>query len=335
MNLLGFLLLMTPIFSIMAYNYGKHEPGKHEPGKHEPGKHEPGKLMYTHKNGTIEYIDLFKPQDFHDMDVYKFLIALSIANMLVILFISRLLYKEVQDNSHSSASTSSSSTSSSNDDYTSEDEIVYESQYFDKLEEIPDKVLSTEELDIIGSHHLIEETPKGLVVISYNVDTETFEYYTDKLSDISYEILDTVARLFTITFDCKQICVNYRKEIQEGENRMLSDIEYDNMMKERDADTNPGKDKERSVFAKFKSYNNKNGNNVVKKYYIIPEKANKFKYKGKLLDYEKLIKKPTEDESKKNIKQVSYSDFKQLQEANSNLEKEYIHVEDVTKLKDD
>ena len=55
--------------------------------------------------------------------------------------------------------------------------------------------------------------------------------------------------------------------------------------------------------------NKKNGNNLTKKYYIITEKANKFKYKGKMADYEKLINKEKQEESEKNVKQISYADF--------------------------
>jgi hypothetical protein len=276
-----------------------------------------GKIMYMHNNGTIEEINFLKPIFFYDLinnvtmyDIGKVLMALVFSNILIILFISRLLYvnKRVEDNSDCETS------SEYDDEDEDEDEaVVYESQYFDQLEEMPDKELTLDELKTIGYHRLIEDTPKGMINMGYNVETETFEYYTDKFTDISYEILDTVARLFTITFQCKQICVNYRKEIEDGENKMLSEIEYDNMMKEKEADKEEN-EKERSVFAKFKSYNKKDGNNVSKKYYIIIEKSNKFKYKGKLIDYDKLIKKESQEETKKNVKQISYADFKKLQE---------------------
>jgi hypothetical protein len=296
-----------------------------------------GKIMYMHKNGTIEEINLFKTGFFYDLinndimyDIGKVLIAFAFANIIIMFFISRILYGNKREEDDSDYET----TSEYEEDEEDEDEVVYESQYFDQLEEMPDKELTPEELKPIGSHRLIEETPKGTINMGYNVDTDTFEYYTDKFTDISYEILDTVARLFTITFHCKQICVNYRKEIEEGENKMLSEIEYDNMMKEKEAEKQEGKEKERSVFAKFKSYNKKNGNNVSKKYYIITEKANKFKYKGKLLDYEKLMKKESQEELNKNVKQISYADFKKLQE-DMKIQQEYIYVEENVTLESD
>jgi hypothetical protein len=322
MNLLSFFLLMSPCILTMA------SPGVDKVIQNS------GKIMYMHKNGTIEEINFFKTGIFYDLinndtmyDVCKFLVAFVCANIIVLFLISRKLYgNKKEEDISDDESNSEYEYDEDDDDDDDDDDVVYESQYFDQLEEMPDKELTSEELKSIGSHRLIEETPKGTINMGYNVDNDTFEYYTDKFSDISYEILDTVARLFTITFQCKQICINYRKEIEEGENKMLSEIEYDNMIKEKEADSKE-KEKERSVFAKFKTYNKKNGNNVAKKYYIITEKSNKFKFKGKLADYEKLIKKESQEESNKNVKQISYADFKKLQE-DMKLQQEYIYVEE-------
>jgi hypothetical protein len=195
------------------------------------------------------------------------------------------------------------------------DVVPYESQYFKQLDEMPDKLLDTDELAVIGENVLIEDTPKGQVYMLYNTGTETFDYYTDKVVDITYEMLDTVARLFAITFRCKQICVNYKEELQKGERNMLSEIEFDQLKKELAEKNLTSTTKERSVFAAYKSYNKKTGNNVEKKYYILTEKANRFKYKGKISEYEQSIKKKTDEESTlaDSIK-ISYSEFKRLQQ---------------------
>jgi hypothetical protein len=65
---------------------------------------------------------------------------------------------------------------------------------------------------------------------------------------------------------------------------------------------------EGSVFASFKSYNKKSGNNVDKKYYVITDKANRFKYKGKIIDYEKI--RDAAKEKKETCKNISYCDYK-------------------------
>jgi hypothetical protein len=202
------------------------------------------------------------------------------------------------------------------------EEVKYESQYFKQLEDLPEKELSPEELAVISQHVLMEETPKGLVYMSYNAETQTFNYYTDKFVDVPYDILDTVARLFAVTFLCKQVCVNYREEVEKGEQNMLSEIEFDTLKKElEERNLVNNSNKERSVFASFKKYNKKNGNNVEKKYYIVTEKANRFKYKGKISDYERELKKladtdaDADAETKPNCVNISYSEFKRLQQA--------------------
>ena len=80
MQLLGLLLLMSPFISVMAYNDGLQNSRT---------------LFYTHKNGTIEDISVFKKDLFYDLSMYNistFLLALAVANMLIMLFISRMLY---------------------------------------------------------------------------------------------------------------------------------------------------------------------------------------------------------------------------------------------------
>ena len=256
------------------------------------------------------------------------IISFSISGLIVSLFISHKLYgmdrSDDNDNDNDNdndSNDSNSSVSNSNDDDVSDSDIVpYESQYFAELDAMPEKELSKEELrTVIEGKFLTEETPKGGVTIYYNVEQGSFEYYTDKFSDITYEILDTAARLFTITFDCKQICVNYKEELRNGECNMLSEIEYDKMVSEKKKADENGKDgKERSVFASFKSYNKKSGNNVDKKYYVITEKANRFKYKGKMSDYEKTLNKPVDDTKKTGIN-ISYSEYKHLCESSKHL----------------
>ena len=200
------------------------------------------------------------------------------------------------------------------------EDVKYEGQYFQQLEDLPENELSAEELAVISEHVLMEETPKGMVYMSYNAEMQTFDYYTDKFVDVTYEILDTVARLFAITFLCKQVCVNYREEVQKGEQNMLSEIEFDKLKKELEERNriNATNNKERSVFATYKTYNKKNGNNVEKKYYIVTEKANRFKYKGKISDYEKLQQKAAAETNPKGIN-ISYSEFKRLQQAQEQM----------------
>lgn len=308
------------------------------------GSENTGKLLYTFDNGTTIEISMFKEDYnitrfiggidyFYQQNIIILIVICSwISLIIAITFTANILYGDnYYIDKHAVNYCNSSDDSeciSSDDEENKENKDNYESQYFDKLDEMSEKTLTTEDMDYITKQTLVEETPKGLVKMTYNKDTETFEYYTDKFSEITYEILDTIARLFAITFDCKHLCVNYRKEVENGENRMLSEIEHDKILKdiEEQNKNDNTENKQRSVFATFKTYNKKNSNNSSKKYFVITEKANRFKFKGKLHVSEENEQNGKEQKDndkldKNKIKQITYSDYKILQEQMDNISK--------------
>ena len=292
-----------------------------------------GQVIYHYTNGTVVRMSLFKAgygpdgllTSFHkfleisDTVLFTFLMG----GGLVFTFLAYVLYGEGEAEEWEwETDTEGEEEDAEGEDAEGEDEgegegeggeaVKYESQYFKELEELPEKELSPEELAVISQHVLIEDTPKGIVYMAYNAEMQTFDYYTDKFVEVTYEILDTVARIFAITFRCKQVCVNYREEVQKGEQNMLSEIEFDKLKKElEERNRMNSSNKERSVFATYKTYNKKNGNNVEKKYYIVTEKANRFKYKGKISDYERAQKKAAA-ETNPTVINISYSEYKRL-----------------------
>jgi len=265
---------------------------------------------YTFPNGTSLHYSLFV--DSYEDTLLMFIISYFSAAIFTMLFISHIVnktnsYMYITDSDTEGDRDSDNDNDNDTDD--EDDDINYEQQHFDALEALTDRALTPEELkELVSGQYVTEETPKGVVVMSYNVDAGSFEYYTDKFADMSYETLDTVARMFTVVYDCKQICVNYRAEVENGKTKMLSDIEYDTLMKENKEKMIQEREKG-SVFASFKSYNKKTGNNVSKKYFVMTENANRFKYKGKLSDYQKLIDKPRVDEESSS-KKISYAEYK-------------------------
>ena len=272
-------------------------------------------------DGTFIHYPLFSYR--YDLDMFMnnlFIIitAYAVSSFIVMFIFSNILYRnkeyveaikdrdsDISDDDISDDDISDNDSdieSDSDGSYTMLD-FCYESQYFTELEELTDREIDSD----IGGHTLIEETPNGIVHMKYNMETGIFEYYTDKFSDMTYEILDTVARLFAVTFNCKRICVNYRDEIQNGTNKMLSEIEFDKLMLSKEQEADAVKEKERSVFASFKKYNKKTGNNVDKKYFVITEKANRFKFKGKIVECTDASANVVDDYIK-----ISYSEFKKL-----------------------
>jgi hypothetical protein len=166
-----------------------------------------------------------------------------------------------------------------NDEDADQDEYCF--KFFDELENLPERHLEKEELEELRLKTLEEETPEGKVIMSYNSDTESFWYYADS-TIIPYSSLDAVARLYAITYNCKSICVNYKEEWEKGKERAIKEKELDIKRREEEED----KPKPKSIFANFKGYNKKHGSDDDnKKYYIMTERANTFKYKGKMTEF--------------------------------------------------
>jgi hypothetical protein len=275
-------------------------------------------ISYKTVNTIIELDDIY---DNTAQVVISFIIFYFSVSILIALMMSKTIYgnstsmylmeddvnaSNDDDDDDDDDELDNDSDDDDNDDDNDDDDYI--NRHFDTLEGLSDNVLSSDQLrELISEQYVSEETPKGIVVLSYNIGTDSFEYYTDKCSDISYEILDSVARFFTVKLNCKQICVNYKAEIENGTNKMLSDIEYDKLIKENKEKMMQERE-EGSVFASFKSYNKKSGNNVDKKYYVITDKANRFKYKGKIIDYEKI--RDAAKEKKETCKNISYCDYK-------------------------
>ena len=159
---------------------------------------------------------------------------------------------------------------------------------------------------------LDNETPDGKIIMNYDNSLQGFTYYTDK-KNIPYNYLETVARLYVIKHDCKYIYINSELELEKSKKINDEKIENEKVIKrENDNCEEVNKIAEKkNVFAKLKSYKNEKMSNNKKDNIIIPEKMNKYIYKGKLLDYELIInmKNNVDDD----FERLDYSTFKKNQ----------------------
>lgn len=174
------------------------------------------------------------------------------------------------------------------DEEEKEEELHYRMKYFQELDELEDRKMTKKELKDLIKETIHESTPEGDVIMAYSSDTETFWYYADTKS-IPYWVLDTVARLYTINNNCKCVCVNYQEEFYKGKDKTLSQKEEDEQKIEEKKEEKKAEE-EKSVFAKFKTYNKGRGNEskekTIRKYQIMTETSNRFTYKGRLSDHE-------------------------------------------------
>lgn len=160
--------------------------------------------------------------------------------------------------------------------------------------------------------HIFEATPDGVVILNYDDDNKSFNYWSD--NTIQYKYLQTVARRFVYEYQCKDYyircdekdkpepsCVCDSKKcklpppitIEEPVDRDYNKAEQDLKHFRDTSDTEPKKNEDDNLFIKTK----KNGQKT------IAVVANKYSHKGNLIDF---YGQPSKQKTTKNI---SFTDF--------------------------
>ena len=243
----------------------------------------------------------------------------------------------------------------SEDEDEDSDSEDFDTKYLEEFRNLTPRELSSEELKALRLKNVREnitdeydETIKREVIMTYNSDTESFWYYTDQSTKISYMMLNTLARLFTITYDCKNLYlgdivpVPVVEDVQDVEAVEAVEAEVEVEAKvETKAETNTDMNVVqedtvklvKSIFAKFKSYNKEPSKpkptttSTSTTTTTQPENVslsndikNQFKYKGKINDY---VSSNESNEIKKdeneNITKMDYASFKKQYVLNTSL----------------
>lgn len=188
-------------------------------------------------------------------------------------------------------------------DLLAEDKTInYEDKY--PYEEISDK-----NEKICEKNYVFDKTPDDIVVMKYNEKDEAFWYWAD--STIEYKNLETVARKYIKTFNCKNIYID-RKTTLENDKKEREEKEREE--KETKKKLEEDKKEEDSVFAKLKTPQEKRN---TRKESSAPSKANKYTRKGKLEDMSLFQPLLNRDKQKKKIKNdVSWSEWFQVKKDN-------------------
>ena len=211
----------------------------------------------------------------------------------------------------------------------------------DALKEQAQEYIIDEQLKEFKKKYIIEHTPLGNVLMFYNHDKLAFEYYSDLT--IPYRYLDTVARKYVLTYNYRPLYIDmeeelkdYEKKLEEQEKKMkqVQDLE------ESDKMNSNNKSKPKDVFAKFKSYNKEAGtgrvnvaappknnipqnraisninmkdnkkNGVNNEKMLLKERANRYSYQGKFLNFNILQKVDKKVVDKKYA--LTFADFKKM-----------------------
>ena len=169
----------------------------------------------------------------------------------------------------------------------------YINKYMDEYNNLGAIELDKEYILTLKTKFIEDDTPDGIIQMNYDIDFDAFTYYINN-KNIPYEYLETVGRLYIIENNCKTIFVDYKVEIEKSKQENIRILEEKEKEKEKEARDNEAREKteekKKSVFASFKIYKSKAENDTKNSVQLVlPEKANKYIYKGKLLDYEELI----------------------------------------------
>ena len=204
--------------------------------------------------------------------------------------VSSILFGEIHKNyklifGYDSDSSDSSDSSDCDKDTESERiKIEFAEKYLEEYNELIEKEIDNEELKLFKERFLEEETPNGIIKLSYDVDTESFIYFADT-KDIPYSFLETIGRAFVIKNNCKCIFIDSKLELNKA-NKQIEELKKNIIQKEQEQEEVT---KTTSIFAQLKTYStnisDKKNENIV----VIPEKSNHYIYKGNLKEYDKFV----------------------------------------------
>jgi len=181
------------------------------------------------------------------------------------------------------------------------------------------------------NNYVLEMTPLGNVYMRYNVDKESFEYFSN--STIPYRYLEPIGRKYVMTYWCKPIFVDLEEELK------ISEEKYNSLKNEKEKEIQVITNNKKSINAQFKSYNQVKTNKKISDILVpkergpqikanlpdvsnksekmlLKEHANRYTWEGRLGDFcplKKIDKKVVD----KNLN-LSWAEYKKLQQENKN-----------------
>ena len=185
------------------------------------------------------------------------------------------------------------------EDNDGDDEEPFKKRFYDEFNDMERVELTDEEKSALAEKHLRIETDDGEVVIRYNSERDSFDYWCDN-SNIGYLELDAVAQAYAIENNCASVVVNYKKEYDTAleEWKKKNETDYEGAEADSDDENKKKISPEEDVFASFKNYKtdpiNKKGDHD--KPTIDVKNANKFRRAGSIKDYDDKENESSEEE---------------------------------------
>lgn len=81
-------------------------------------------------------------------------------------------------------------------------------EYLDEYNDLSDNKLTKDYIKTLKNKFVKVDTKYGTLLMSYDNNSENFNYYTKKSNDIPFEYLDVASRIFVVKYDCKSLYVD-------------------------------------------------------------------------------------------------------------------------------
>lgn len=109
--------------------------------------------------------------------------------------------------------------------------MLYENKYMNKYKNLPFESHTDEFLNKLINNYIIEMTPIGNVIMRYNNDKKSFEYFSNNA--IPFRYLETISRKYVIVYNCRDIFIDLEKEVEEANqiNEKIKDMKIKPKMK--------------------------------------------------------------------------------------------------------
>lgn len=158
------------------------------------------------------------------------------------------------------------------------------------------------------NNYIIETTPVGNVIMRYNNDKKSFEYFSNH--SVPYRYLETIGRKYILTYKCKDIFIDMDEEVEkanklnemkkndksdksiENKKLLIKPINSASILKNKNVEPPPNRTSQTIV-------------NPINNIEMAVKNANRYTWEGRFNDF-KIIK----CEKKFNSNNISFSEFK-------------------------
>ena len=216
--------------------------------------------------------------------IYLFLFVFTFSGLFTVIYVSHAVYKPMIENFRK--------------DILKSPELyeydAYLFEYLDEFNDLSDNILDEDYLKKLKFKYIKQDTPKGNVLMNYDYDNESFDYYTKSSNNIPFNYLDVVSRIYCVKYDCKKL-------YHDNYDNLNPENFEKNGEKEEGEEQQEGVDIQKNKFDNI-FYRNKN---IKEKSTEKVFTSNKYKYKGTISCFYDMCKKNNYNINDTNLLELS------------------------------